>query len=241
MQLVKHLKGHSGASISLYDDNNTYKVVKNNFKNAKASAFILDHLPFNTPQVYSVTSTRIEMEYINGLDMATFLTNASKKDIYKLIDFLFDYINYCLNNSNPYNFKKEPDVKIQNLKPFINLNELKKDYDYCMPESLIHGDFTLENIIFFDDKFYLIDANPTDLSSIHFDANKLRQDIDSFWFVRDKKPSLELRMNCLVISKELKKRFTFMKKDTIFILMLSRILPYTKEQKTEIFTNYAKW
>ena len=66
--IIKDLKGHSGATVSLYDDNT---VVKNGFKKSRESANILDILPFNTPKIYEVTDSRIVMEYINGEDIAS--------------------------------------------------------------------------------------------------------------------------------------------------------------------------
>ena len=45
MQLIKELNGHSGASVSLYDNNT---VVKNGYKKARQSADILLSLPFKT-------------------------------------------------------------------------------------------------------------------------------------------------------------------------------------------------
>ena len=235
MQLVKHLKGHSGATVSLYKDNDTYKVIKDNYDKAEQSVDILKRLPFNTPDVYEVTSNKIVMEYINGMDIATYLTRADNSDVDKLIDFLSEYINWCLDNSTNVDFFEPLSQKIYSLVQYIDLSSLLTEKWSDIPQSLIHGDFTLENILYSNNKFYFIDANPTNLNSIWFDANKLRQDIDSLWFVRNKKPSLELKLNCSRISKELKKRFTFMQKDYIMVLMLSRILPYTIDKKTDEF------
>ena len=235
MQLVKHLKGHSGATVSLYKDNDLYKVVKDNYSKAKQSVAILEELPFNTPKVYQVTSNKIVMEYINGMDMATYLTRADNKDVDKLIEFLSSYINWCLDKSVNVDFYEPLSRKIFSLTDYINLKPLLSEKWSDIPQSPIHGDFTLENIMYSNGHFYFIDANPTNLDSIWFDANKLRQDIDSLWFVRNITPSLELKLNCNKISKELKKRFTFMQKDYIMVLMLSRILPYTKDEKTEKF------
>ena len=224
MQLVKHLKGHSGATVSLYKDNDTYKVIKDNYDKAEQSVNILKQLSFDTPEVYEVTTNKIVMEYINGMDMATYL-----------IDFLSNYISWCLDNSTNVDFFEPLSEKIHSLVKHIDLSSLLSEKWSNIPQSLIHGDFTLENIMYSNNKFYFIDANPTNLNSIWFDANKLRQDIDSLWFVRNKKPSLELKLNCSKISKELKKRFTFMQKDYIMVLMLSRILPYTIDKKTDEF------
>ena len=235
MHLVKHLKGHSGATVSLYKDQDTYKVVKENYNKARESVEILRSLPFSTPAVYEVTDNKIVMEYISGQDMASYLLSASEREINNLIEFLSNYINWCLDNSEQYNFNYELLDKIESIGKHINLSFLIDKLNFEMPRSIIHGDFTLENIMFANDKFYLIDANPTALNSIYFDANKLRQDIDALWFVRKEKNKLHYRIVCEKISKELKKRFNFMQNDDIMTLMLARILPYCKDSFTSNF------
>lgn len=235
MRLVKPLKGHSGAQVSLYVEDNEYFVVKENYSKARESVAILNALPFPTPHIYEVTDDKIVMEYINGQDMASYLESATEEDIEKLINFLTEYIQWCLDNSKNVDFYESVLAKVLDLGKYINLSFLLKEKWSDIPQSVIHGDFTLENIMYSDGKFYLIDANPTNLNSIYFDANKLRQDIDCLWFVRHKNNKLHYKIVCEKISKKLKKRFNFMQNDTIMILMLSRILPYTKDNFTKNF------
>ena len=182
MQLVKHLKGHSGATVSLYKDNDTYKVIKDNYDKAEQSVNILKQLPFDTPEVYEVTSNKIVMEYINGMDMATYLTRADNKDVDKLIDFLSNYINWCLDNSTNVDFFEPLSEKIYSLVKHIDLSSLLSEKWSNIPQSLIHGDFTLENIMYSNNKFYFIDANPTNLNSIWFDAKRLYNGINAFTY-----------------------------------------------------------
>lgn len=235
MHLVKHLKGHSGANVSLYDDKGTYKVIKSNYKNSIESANILNALPFSTPEILEVSDNKIIMEYVEGQDMKTYLESADTNDVNKLIAFLESYINWSLENSHDYIFTTEVKNKINQLKPFIDLTNISTSLMNTKPKSLIHGDFTLENIIFANNRFYFIDANPTDLNSIHFDANKLRQDIDCLWFVRNAKYKLNYGIVCSKISNELKSKFDFMNDNNTLIFMLSRILPYCTEQSTTNF------
>jgi len=235
MHLVKHLKGHSGATVSLYKDKQVYKVVKNNYSKAIESVDILNSLPFDTPEIIEVTDNKIVMEYIQGQDMASYLESATINDINKLITFIEDYFNCCLENSYQYNFYNEINNKTKSLIKHVDLTLKVNSLCTLKPKSLIHGDFTLENIMFANNKFYLIDANPTDLNSIHFDGNKLRQDIDCLWFVRNKQNKLNYSINCSRISNELKRKYDFMNDDNLLIFMLSRILPYCTEQSTVNF------
>lgn len=235
MHLVKRLKGHSGATVSLYKDKQVYKVVKENYSKAIESVNILNSLPFSTPEVYQVTNNKIVMEHINGQDMKSYLESATISDVNKLISFIEDYFNFCLENSKISNFTNSVNNKIKSLESYINLNGKVVSCYYNMPKSIIHGDLTLENILFSNNKFYLIDANPTDLSSVYFDGNKLRQDIDCLWFVRNERNKLNYSINCSRISNELKNKFPFLLDDQILIFMLSRILPYSKNQNTTDF------
>lgn len=235
MHLVKELKGHSGATVNLYSNNT---VVKGNYPKARESASVLNKLPFPTPKILEVSDTSMTMEYINGLDMATYLET---EDIEPLIEFLSEYITWCDQNSILHNFEQEINDKIISLNDHINLKGIIDDT--VMPKSLIHGDLTLENILWYNGDFYFIDANPTELSSIHFDANKLRQDLDCLWFVRGRKKKLEIRIACRRISEKLKRRFDFMRNDDIMVFMLSRILPYSKDTSDRefLYKEINKW
>lgn len=233
MQLVKHLKGHSGANVSLYCDGSAQYVIKDNYVKARESVALLNNLPFYTPEVYEVTNDRIVMEYLNGIDMKTYLFNADNASIDKLINFISSYIDYCISVSVKYDFVNEIQEKKTNLKRYIDLSELS--FNTKLPQSIIHGDFTLDNIMYYKDKFYLIDANPTELNSIYFDINKLCQDLDCLWFVRNETNKLHFKLICTKIKQQLLSKYPDIFDNNIIIFMLSRILPYTTDDKTRNF------
>lgn len=231
MHLIQQLKGHSGAEVSLVQEDHTYKVVKTNFSKAIESAFILNHLPFPTPEIYHVEYNKLVMEYIQGQDMRSFLEHGSYSEVNKLIDFICDYFDYCLYESVEYNFNNEITEKVETLSKYIAPEKITPS-NSIFPKSMIHGDFTLENILFSNNKFYIIDANPTNLNSVYFDGNKLRQDIDGLWFLRNTTNKLNISINCGKISKTLKSKYEFMNDDSLYRFMIGRILPYCKEQYT---------
>jgi len=232
MRLLKELNGHSGASVSLYDNNT---VVKSGYKKARESARILEELPFNTPKILEVTDESIVMEYINGDDIASFLEHEGNTGVDSLIKFIESYFDWCLSISTEYVFTNELDDKVIEIGDHINLSAIATSLSYKMPRSLIHGDFTFDNIICKDGEFFLIDANPTKLNSIHFDGAKLRQDLDGFWFLRNREDKINFKISCLKISEHLKSNYSFMKNNTLYCFMLSRILPYSKDKKTTKF------
>lgn len=244
MKLIKKLKGNSGALVELVEINNNFYIKKTNGTQLKKSAEILQELKsqnFNTPDIISCSNKCLIMEYINGEDMQSFLENADNNKIFKIIDFINSYIKIKRTNKKK-NFSNEIYNKINYLKKKINqkylvfsLDHLYKKLPKICIDTSIHGDLTLDNIILKDDKFYLIDANPTNITALEYDVIKIRQDLDCLWFVRDIKNKNNFKIICDTISSKLKKNWSFFKNDYILIFMLLRIFPYTKDISTQKF------
>jgi|TARA_B100001093_G_C26750703_1_gene980979 tRNA A-37 threonylcarbamoyl transferase component Bud32 len=244
MKLIKKLKGNSGALVELVEINSNFYIKKTNGTKLKKSAEILQELKsqnFNTPDIISCSNKCLIMEYINGVDMQSFLENADNNKIFKIIDFINSYIKIKRTNKKK-NFSNEIYNKINSLKKKINqkylvfsLDQLYKKLPKICIDTSIHGDLTLDNIILKDDKFYLIDANPTDITALEYDVIKIRQDLDCLWFVRDFKNKNNFKIICDTISLKLKKNWSFFKNDYILIFMLLRIFPYTKDISTQKF------
>ena len=244
MKLIKRLKGNSGALVELVEINSNFYIKKTNGTKLKKSAEILQELKsqnFNTPDIISCSNKCLIMEYINGVDMQSFLENADNNKIFKIIDFINSYIKIQRTNKKK-NFSNEIYNKINSLKKKINqkylvfsLDQLYKKLPKICIDTSIHGDLTLDNIILKDDKFYLIDANPTDITALEYDVIKIRQDLDCLWFVRDFKNKNNFKIICDTISLKLKKNWSFFKNDYILIFMLLRIFPYTKDISTQKF------
>lgn len=244
MKLIKKLKGNSGALVELVEINSNFYIKKTNGTKLKKSAEILQELKsqnFNTPDIISCSNKCLIMEYINGVDMQSFLENADNNKIFKIIDFINSYIKIKRTNKKK-NFSNEIYNKINSLKKKINqrylvfsLEQLYKKLPKICIDTSIHGDLTLDNIILKDDKFYLIDANPTDITALEYDVIKIRQDLDCLWFVRDFKNKNNFKIICDTISSKLKKNWSFFKNDYILIFMLLRIFPYTKDISTQKF------
>lgn len=232
MQLLKELKGHSGVNVSLYDNNT---VVKSGYNKARQSVEILEALPFKTPRIHSVTDDTIIMDYVAGEDLHSYFEHGDNESVDSIIKFIDQYFDWCLSNSEPYSFYEELQQKVLELGPSINMSPFVPLLQYEMPKSIIHGDFTFDNILHKDGEFFLIDANPTPLSSIHFDGSKLRQDIDGYWFIRNKESNANVKISCLKISEHLKSKYEFMNNNALYCFMLSRIIPYSKDKHTTKF------
>jgi tRNA A-37 threonylcarbamoyl transferase component Bud32 len=244
MLWLKDFKGHSGCKVQLYENNGQYIVYKNGSPKLKRSAELLNNLRslgFNTPEIYSVTDDSMHMEYINGVDMKTYIFNGNQSDINKLFGFLDFYIT-TLATATSINILPNLITKLHSIEQSVDLSKLNftcLDLLGKLPKTAtcgtVHGDFTLDNILFYKDKFYLIDANPTELNHIEFDAVKIRQDLDCLWFVRNEKDTLNYRIVCQRISNQLKNKWPFLNNDYILIFMLMRILPYCTDENTQDF------
>ena len=244
MQWIKDFEGHSGCKIQLCKDDERYVVIKSGSDKLKKSASLLKQLSRNypIPKIYSVGDEQITMEYVNGMDMKTYLLNADNEKIEKLYEFIDLYIRTQIQCSSVNDlsfviYKKIKQLKQnldQSILPF-SLDELFERLPKSVSTGLVHGDFTLDNMLYFNDKFYLIDSNPTDISSVEYDVNKLRQDLDCLWFVRKESNKIDYKINCKIISDKLKNKWTFLKNDSILIFMLVRILPYCKNKSNEKF------
>src|SRR6056300_56277 len=129
MQLLKELKGHSGATVTLYDNNT---VVKSGYNKARQSVKILEDLPFKTPSIIDVTDDKIIMEYIKGEDIASYLECCGNEGVDSLIKLIENYFDWCLRNSHLYNFRDELQDKALELGSTVNLSSLVSTFDYEM-------------------------------------------------------------------------------------------------------------
>jgi len=167
------------------------------------------------------------MEYIHGLDMKSYLLFGNLNYFLK---FIIDTLNKFAKNAvvkdytEVYNQKlewihKEPEI------PFSK-DELIARLPKKLPCSQYHGDLTLENILYSNHEFYMIDAVTIEYDSYIFDIAKLRQDLESKWFLRDTKMMLDVKLKN--IQDRILERFSGSDNDYLLILMLLRVFLHTK-------------
>mgnify|MGYP003344690237 FL=1 len=88
---------------------------------------------------------------------------------------------------------------------------------------------------FKNNKFVLIDPATTDYNSFVFDIAKLKQDLICKWFIRNKTYNIDdvnKKINKIYQSLDIYPHYD---NDYLLILMLMRILPYSKNKKDEVF------
>jgi thiamine kinase-like enzyme len=101
-----------------------------------------------------------------------------------------------------------------------------------LPSSNYHGDLTLENIIFTEDRgFFLIDCVSIEYDSFIFDIAKLRQDLSCGWFLRYSDIKLDSKLK--LIQQQILEKYPQANDSYLLILMLLRVYKHSKPNTLE--------
>jgi len=229
-EVIRKLSGHSGSEVYIIKDNKRIFVKKigNTSRNLERIK-ILTNIGLNLPEIYSEYDDVYEMEYIKNIDMKTYLLKNGVNDITDYIHHVIsiltkrcikkDYTNVYKDKLNKINFE---DYSIT-----FNKEDLFDRLPKILPSTEYHGDFTLDNILFdIESKtFRLIDPLTTEYDSYVFDLAKLRQDLVCGWFVRKEDINLKIKLDSINFRLT---NYDFYDNNYILIMMLLRILPYSK-------------
>jgi len=233
-KIIKTLNGYSGSKIYLMSDDTKVFIRKiDNVDRNYERLIELKKLKFNVPEIYKKNNNVLDMEYIKGLDIKTYLSINN-------IDFFLNYIFNLIENfsksaiakdyTEVYN-KKLSWIDESKIFPFTK-KELIDSLPRILPSSVYHGDFTLENIIYDTNNFYLIDCMTSDYDSFIFDLAKMRQDLNCFWFIRNTEDK-NLKKYLSIIDDKIIEKYPILKNNSLLILMLLRVYPYTKEDSED--------
>ena len=231
-KILKELIGFSGSKIFLISKNNQLFVRKINNIERNYERLTALYPDYPVPKILEKTSSILVMEYIHGLDMTNYLKN------YSIIPFI-DFVAYIVKRfSTTAVLKDYTDVYNEKLK-YINFTEIVFTKDdlleklpKLLPQSMYHGDFTLENVIFrHDGQFFMIDCVTTEYDSWVFDIAKMRQDLECHWFIRKDRTSINVKLQN--IQDALLNLFPETNNDYLLILMLLRVYVHTNSQSTE--------
>lgn len=243
-RMVKELYGFSGNQIFLMQKHDRLFVRKigNISKNIEHIQALSEKYPI--PKLYTVSKKMIDMEYLHGLDIKSYL-KINNYD--KLLDFLLEILENFSKNSFEKDYseiykKKLEEVNFDEM-PFSR-NELLRRLPTVLPASEYHGDLTLENIIYTADKgFFLIDCATIEYDSYIFDIAKLRQDLELGWFTRKDNTMLDVKTKH--IQEKILKTYPLADNNYLLILMLLRVYrhsqPNTLERKFLLQGIYSLW
>jgi tRNA A-37 threonylcarbamoyl transferase component Bud32 len=230
------LVGNSGCKLELSIENGIPVVVKSQGSFLDVDFKVLCNLHYhgvNIPEYYEVTPERVKMRYLDGLTIADYIDEDRNLD--QLIEFCKFVIDQSFNNSVDKDITtalQDKFLSLDQLVPKELLNfKLHTLYDRLpkqVPCGVSHGDLTLENIIYWNDDFYLIDAHYTLLDSPVFDCAKLRQDSECGWFVRNHSTNLAFDDRIKYVNEKIKSFNNYTQDDNLLIFMLLRVIPYCK-------------
>jgi hypothetical protein len=214
--------GRSGSAVMLADINNQLGVLKTKIKHIDQMLQLHDQLPFAKPKIYWSTDDSMFMEYIPGISIKQYLKVADTAALDKLVAYICSYFNYCINTSNLKDYRALLSRKLDSSSYTLDYNR----FNTVLPSSLIHGDFTFDNLLYYNKQFYMIDLHPTEFNSVCFDANKLQQDLTGGWFIRNEINPLAWQMSCNYIYRQLDSKYPQLFNNELYKFMLLRILPY---------------
>ena len=227
-QLLKTFKGFSGSEIHLMNGAHGLFVRKiGNVERNVERMQALNH-KYTVPKIYSHNDNVLDMEYIHGLDIKTYLKSNQPNELLKFLSQLMDSFKQHsqVRDYTDVYIKKLNGLELCNELPFTReelLDKLPKE----IPTSNYCGDLTLENIIYTQDRgFVIIDCVQTEFDSYVFDICKLRQDLELSWFTRN--TDLVLDVKTKYIQQELLKRYPEANNNYLLILMLLRVYRHSK-------------
>lgn len=227
-KIVKELSGHSGCKIYLKEDLSGLYVEKtgNVIRNFERMQFLYDS-GYPVPKLFEVGDDYLIMEYLHGLDMKTYLIH---NNIYRLMNFICDTLDSFSDDSVMKDYTETYHKKLSWLDDCTEMPFTKNQFidrlPKLLPSSTYHGDFTLENIMYTDPGFHMIDPVTIEYDSYIFDIAKLRQDLECKWFLRNTDVKLEVKLQNL--QEKLKHQYPEAFDDNLLILMLLRVYLHTK-------------
>ncbi len=234
MKLVHTFSGgFSGSKVELIKSENRTFVrktgnVDRNFERMMALRDVT-----HVPAIFNKYDDVLDMEYIIGLDMDTYL---SYNSINPLVSFLTDFIQMARKDTTRKDYTQVYEDFAQTIDQDIELeftyNQLLEKLPRYLPQTkFYHGDMTLENIIYSKPYFVFIDAVSTSFDSWVFDVAKLRQDLECQWFVRNS--SNDHRHKTRNTQRQLLKRFPLANNDYLLIMMLLRVYRHAEFRSPE--------
>jgi len=231
-KVIKELHGFSGNQILLMQKHEKLFVRKigNISRNIERMQALAEDYPL--PQLYTISKKMIDMEYLHGLDIKSYLKTNNYE---KLLEFLLSVLDNLSKKSQDKDYtetyiKKLQEVSFDEL-PFTR-EQLLERLPRVLPSSNYHGDLTLENIIFTPDRgFFLIDCATIEYDSYIFDIAKLRQDLELGWFTR--KDNVMLDVKTKHIQQKILERYPVANNDYLLILMLLRVYRHSEPDTLE--------
>lgn len=228
-KIIKEFHGHSGCRVFLMESDKQFFVKKYGDVSRNLERLtVLHDAGYPVPKIFNCGQTYMEMEYLHGLDMKNYLIHNTST---KLQQFIIQTLDSFAKDSIDKDYTSVYNNKLSWIKPEHGLpftkQQLIDKLPKVLPCSLYHGDMTLENVMFTDPGFHLIDAVTIEYDSYIFDIAKMRQDLECKWFLRHSDAKLDFKLQN--IQDTLRECFPLAFDDNLLILMLLRVFLHTKD------------
>lgn len=232
-RIIQELKGFSGCQIFLMQKGSHVFVRKsgNINRNVERMYALADEYPL--PKIFNYSKNKLDMEYVHGLDIKTYLTLNRPELLTTFLLTLLEKFKSTSQITKDYSQVYKQKLGEIDFKSFdFTSQDLYDRLPKVLPVSQYHGDLTLENILYDPSRgFVLIDCQTTDYDSYIFDIAKLRQDLESAWFVRNVENHLSVKLS--YIQSLILEHYPLANDCYLLILMLLRVFRYTKPNTFE--------
>lgn len=197
-KVIKTLKGHSGSTVTLKEGPNGVFVEKsgNVARNYERMNALKQYGWIEIPNIYMYDPEKeiLQMEYIHGLDMKTYLRYYQPDKLALHISSLLGNLS-AINLDHSESSENREDVIDALTKLMSSVDDLpfssrelysENSQVFNLERTEYIGDLSLDNIIWTEDRgFVHIDPVTVPYDNFIFDLAKLRQDIEFGWFIRN--------------------------------------------------------
>jgi len=254
---LKELKGHSGCHVFLCECGNTRFVKKvsgatgydQRLEQQMLKQREFEHSWIKKPSVYEFGTENDRfyflMEYVNGVQLSTFISRNTVRDVDAIIDQLLTFVrsNICDETAD---FSTPISEKLWSISSSTRF-QIDRYIQYCLafdwtaiPIGYCHGDLSFENILVHQSNLYFIDFLDSFIETPYLDLSKLLLDILVLWSWRFEKrrPIIKNAHIYDIVLSQLESREVEIVR-RLLVLNLLQILPYANANGNSLFVQDA--
>ena len=254
---LKELKGHSGCHVFLCERGNTRFVKKvsgaagydHRLEQQMLKQREFEHSWIRKPSVYEFGTENdrfyFTMEYVNGVQLSTFISRNTVREVDPLIDQLLSFVrsNIC---DVTVDFSAPISEKLWSISSTSRF-QIDRYVQYCLafdwraiPTGYCHGDLSFENILVHKSNLYFIDFLDSFIETPYLDLSKLLLDILVLWSWRfeNRRPIIKSTHIYDIVLSQLESREVEIVR-RFLVLSLLQILPYANSHHNALFVQDA--
>jgi hypothetical protein len=254
---LKELRGHSGCHVFLCERDNSRFVKKvsgstgyvQRLKQQMLKQHEFEHQRIKRPSIYEFGIEDdlfyFTMEYVNGVQLNTFLSRNTVRDVDPLLNQLLSFVrsNICEVTAD---FSAPITEKLRSISSNSRF-PIDRHIEYCLafdwtavPTGYCHGDLSFENILVHQSNIYFIDFLDSFIETPYLDLSKLLLDILVLWSWRFEKrrPIIKnTHIYDLVLAQLDRREIEIVRR--FLVLNLLQILPYANANHDALFLRDA--